>query len=246
MRFLRPRSVIVFVCVLVACLASCGSQNGRGPTSAEAESESSSAERRRGGLPDVRSEVGALNEEKVDRVFEQTMGKLQRCLNEGAHRVEFIFGDVSFFVKIDAEGRLAHAHLEKSTIGDRETERCMLDVLKARSWPKPQGGDMGFARKSFGFDPPNDVRPPADLPEDYLDEVLSDSDFSGRVRACKNGSRGTFTATMYVDTDGSVLGVGVAPPDEDGESAVDCLVDAIKQATFPSPGSWPGKVSFAL
>ena len=57
---------------------------------------------------------------------------------------------------------------------------------------------------------------------------------------------GNFEATMYVSTDGSVLAVGVTPPDEGGEDAVDCLVSTLKQATFPSPGSWPAKVTFAL
>jgi hypothetical protein len=42
------------------------------------------------------------------------------------------------------------------------------------------------------------------------------------------------------------LSVGVTPPDDQGESAVDCLVEVLKHAKFPSPGSWPAKVSFSL
>jgi hypothetical protein len=38
----------------------------------------------------------------------------------------------------------------------------------------------------------------------------------------------------------------MAPPDEQGEDAVDCIVDVLKQAKFPSPGSWPAKVTFTL
>ena len=35
-------------------------------------------------------------------------------------------------------------------------------LVERRVMPKPVGGDVGLARKSFDFDPPNDVRPPAD------------------------------------------------------------------------------------
>jgi hypothetical protein len=51
---------------------------------------------------------------------------------------------------------------------------------------------------------------------------------------------------MYVATDGSVLAASVTPPSEEGEEAVDCLVSTLKDASFPSPGSWPAKITFAL
>jgi hypothetical protein len=43
-----------------------------------------------------------------------------------------------------------------------------------------------------------------------------------------------------------VLSASVTPPNEDGEDAVDCLVSTLKGASFPSPGSWPAKITFAL
>ena len=62
----------------------------------------------------------------------------------------------------------------------------------------------------------------------------------------KPAASGNFEATVYVATDGSVLAAGVTPPDEAGESDVDCLVSTLKAATLPSPGSWPAKVTFSL
>jgi hypothetical protein len=190
------------------------------------------------------SEIGALDEAKVDSAFQSAVSGLQRCLNKGASRVEFLGGRIAFYIKVDAEGRLAHAHLEESTIGDRLTEKCMLDVLGRKSWPSPVGGDMGYARKSFDFDPPNDVRPPTSWSSDNVGEALST--LSSKIDDCKAGTGGRFLATMYVGTEGEPIAVGIAPPDERGEAAVDCLVDTLKSATYPSPGSWPAKVSFTL
>jgi hypothetical protein len=61
---------------------------------------------------------------------------------------------------------------------------------------------------------------------------------SSKLDSCKS-HKGSYEATMYVATDGSVLSASVTPPDEDGETSVDCLVSTLKSASFPSPGSWP-------
>lgn len=191
----------------------------------------------------VSSEIGGLDEEKVDAAFQSSLSGLQRCLQQGSTRVEFLGGSVSFFVQIDMAGKVDTAYLEKSTLGDRDTEKCMLDALRSKKWPKPVGGEHGLARKSFDFDPPNDVRAPADYDESHLNKGLDK--ISSKLASCKTG-KGSYEATMYVATDGSVLSAGVTPPDGDGEGSVDCLVSTLKSASFPSPGSWPAKVTFTL
>ncbi len=189
------------------------------------------------------SEIGGLNEAKVNAAFESSLSGLERCLRQGASRVEFLGGSVSFFVKIDLEGKVDGAYVEKSTLGDRDTEKCMLGTLRSKHWPKPVGGEHGLARKSFDFDPPNDVRAPADYDPDHLGKGLDK--ISGKLASCKS-TKGSYEATIYVAIDGSVLSASVTPPNEAGEESVDCLVLTLKSASFPSPGSWPAKVTFAL
>lgn len=191
----------------------------------------------------VSAEIGGLNEEKVNAAFESSLKGLERCMNDGSSRVEFLGGSVSFFIKIDLTGKVDGAYVEKSTLGDRDTEKCMLDALRARKWPKPVGGEHGLARKSFDFDPPNDVRAPSNYDEGHLNKGLDK--IAGKLASCK-GRKGSYEATMYVATDGSVLAASVTPPDETGEDSVDCLVTTLKNASFPSPGSWPAKVTFTL
>ena len=227
---------------LLALLAGCG---GSSPKAKNAETEPDTEERQRvGRVPETSAEIGALDEGKVENAFSGSIKALQACLNSGAKRVEFIGGSVGFFVKVDASGHLSHAHVEQSSIGDRETEKCMLDALKSRSWPAPVGGEVGLARKSFDFDPPNDVREPVEWSADRVSDGLSDK--SSEIQKCKKDAPGTYAATMYVNTNGTVLSAGIAPPDERGEDAVDCLVSVLTHTKFPSPGSWPAKVSFSL
>ncbi|HEX6767310.1 MAG TPA: AgmX/PglI C-terminal domain-containing protein [Polyangiaceae bacterium] len=190
------------------------------------------------------SEIGGMNEEAVESTFSSSLSGLERCLSRGAEKVEFLGGSVSFFLKINTSGKIERAYVEHSTLGDRATEKCMLDSLRKKSWPKPVGGDHGLARKSFDFDPPNDVRPPTEWSDSDAQPGLSK--IGGDVQKCKEGHGGRFEATLYVGTGGEVLAAGVAPPDEAGEDAVDCLVEALEAAKFPSPGSWPAKVTLTL
>lgn len=190
------------------------------------------------------AEIGALDEAKVTQTFRSAQGALQKCLASGASRNELEGGDIAFFVKIDSSGKAVHVHAEKSTLGDRETEKCMFSALKGRSWPAPQGGDVGLARNSYGFDMPNDSRPPTEWSPDRVEETVSG--LSSDVQSCKKGVKGDVTVTAYIDTEGAATSVGIAASDESGEKAADCLVDLLKGAKYPSPGSWPAKVTFTL
>ncbi|MFC1641394.1 AgmX/PglI C-terminal domain-containing protein [Myxococcota bacterium] len=189
-------------------------------------------------------ELGGLNEEQVTRAFERCMRGLQQCINDGAERVEYIGGDVGFALEVDRSGSLTNAYLEHSTLGDRDTERCMLNVLKQERWPKPIGGDKGLARKSFSFEPPKDVRPPVDWPSDHIERSLAK--LSGDLAECTSADLGSFTATLYVDTSGKAISAGIAPPSAQAEQAADCLLGVLMAARYPSPGSWAAKVSFQL
>jgi hypothetical protein len=120
----------------------------------------------------------------------------------------------------------------------------MLSAVRSRSWPKPVGGTYGLARKSFDFDAPNDVRPPVEWDGEQVKGALKK--LSDKLDECRDGASGTFEATAYVSTEGRVLAAGMAPPNAAAERAVDCLVSAIREGSFPSPGSWPAKVSFQL
>jgi hypothetical protein len=239
LRSSKVASLYLIVTLAVAC--------GGGDPPPKTAHDASETEGARAGSESgmsTNAEIGALDEAAVDRTFGKSLNGLQRCLHAGARRVEFIGGGVSFYIEVDTTGALQEARLEDSSLGDRETESCMLNALRARTWPKPVGGDKGYARKSFDFDPPNDVRPPTVWDSQRVSETLDK--LGPEIDDCKHGSRGRFKVTMYVATDGTPLSVGITPPDQAGEAALDCLAEKLKGASFPSPGSWPAKVSFQL
>jgi hypothetical protein len=91
---------------------------------------------------------------------------------------------------------------------------------------------------------PNDSRPPTAWDPDRVSETVSG--MSSRIASCKRQAHGDVTATVYVDPDGAATSVGIAATDDSIEDAADCLVSALKDGKYPSPGSWPAKVTFPL
>jgi hypothetical protein len=190
----------------------------------------------------ISGQLGSLDQGKVDETFNRLMPKFGECLSQASSRVEFIGGHVKFFVRIALDGTAKWAYLSESTIGDRDAERCMLNVAKGTRWPMPAEGE-GQAQKAFDFDPSPDVRDAVPWGADRVAKSLASA--RGKLGHCTESAPGRYKATVYVQTNGTALAAGIAPPDERGESgAADCVVDVIRSMKFPSPGSWPAKVMF--
>ena len=202
----------------------------------------------------VTAQVGGLPPEGVANTFNQASEKLARCFKKGLKRVEFMGGAVKFFVKVDTNGKFMHAHLERSDLGDRKTEQCLLDVLIKYKWPTPVGGTVGVATFSMSFEPSPDAAVPADWSIDKVSDVIAAHE--EQIDDCKSGIPGDFNATVYVrrgdpgDDDeepkGVALAASVTPPDEAGEMVVDCLVTMLMKAAYPDPGAGPAKAAFKL
>jgi hypothetical protein len=152
-------------------------------------------------------------------------------------------GAAKFFLRIGEDGTARYVYLEDSELGDRETEKCILDAARAASWPKPDGGE---AEARYNMELPlQSTRPPNDWAQEKVASALAKH--GSAIDKCKAGTPGTFRATMYVGTGGKVLAAGVAATTRDGADKADCLAEAlVKLKGLPSPGSWPAKVSFGL
>jgi hypothetical protein len=189
------------------------------------------------------SELGDVDPEEVTRAFKKLSESFIDCQKRGLDRVEVLAGGVRFFVRIGADGSAKWTYLEESDIGDRDTEKCLLDVVTNAHWPKPNGGDAE-ARYTMEL-PLQATRPPNDWASDKVAAALGRH--GDAIDRCKGGVSARFHATMYVGTGGRVLAAGVATSTKDGEEKVDCLTEAlVKMKGLPSPGSWPAKVSFGL
>jgi hypothetical protein len=189
------------------------------------------------------SELGGVDPAAVKRAFGVLDDKFIDCQKRALERVEVLAGSVKFFLRIGPDGTAKWGYLEESDLGDRDTEKCLVEVIMSARWPKPDAGDAE-ARYSMEL-PLQATRPPNNWSPEKVAGALGKN--GEVIDKCKSGASGRFHATMYVGTGGKVMAAGVSISSKDGEETADCLAKAlIKMKGLPSPGSWPAKVSFGL
>jgi hypothetical protein len=229
---------------LACALAACGGSQPPPAEEPQAAEPEEGGPRKQRAVPGIESEIGSMDETKVKQTFEHASGQLSACFNKGTQRLAYLAGDVHLVVRVAKDGSARWAYVKDSNLGDRETEACMLDVLKSASWPKPEGGE-GLAENSFSFEPGGDERPPVDWSQQQLGAPFRGAKAALDKCRKKSGTK-ALKVTMYVETDGKPSAVGVSSADERGEAAASCVVDALRAIKFPSPGSYAAKVSIAV
>jgi hypothetical protein len=208
----------------------------------QAGTSSESGSRPAGSSLQYESEIGALDERKVQDAFQRVSPKLSACFAQGSQRVAYLSGTVSFQVRVAEDGSARWAYLKDSTLGDHQTEQCMLSALKSTTWPKPVGGEGLASNENISFEPGGDERPPIEWsPEQLGDAYKKVRPALDRCR--QSAGTGPVRATLYVETDGKAKAIGASTSDEKGDPAVQCIVDALKDVKFPSPGSYASKVT---
>lgn len=188
------------------------------------------------------SEIGGLSQYDVERQFRKLQPRVVDCVRNASSRLEVIGGSASVRLRVDRGGNVRWAYLSDTDLGDREAERCVLDLVKSREWPRPKGGE-GLAEMSFEVEP---IQPPADLPEAGSEQLAKRA--GKATQKCRRGIPGDFVATAYVGPDGRVMAAGVAPPDEHGEKASDCISEALRELRVRRRAGEraASKVSFSL
>ena len=264
---MRTASVIVAYAVLASA---CGSPPP--PKEPDAPTPETTTRRPSGPTPQVSQELGSIDQGKVEQTFHSLLnGKLETCHKQGRDRIEFLTGDVKVFLRIDASGHVRYGYFEETTLGDRETEKCILGVLKEAAWPKPDGGEAEV-RSGFGWGSGGE-REPTTWKSDQVQQALLDARAS--IDKCKAGVTGNFSVTAYVEVNeedtsapapspaakpkpkpkgkkgGKELGghfkaIGVSAKSKEGGEKIDCIIDALKGLELPNPGSYAAKVSFTL
>jgi len=194
---MKPFAIATITTIVLAFVA-CGSKP---PPAVEEPVKEQTRPRSTGPTPQVSQELGSIDQRKVEQTFAGLVaGPLETCHKQGRDRIEFLTGDVKVFLRIDAAGKMKYGFLEDSTLGDRDTEKCILGILGSASWPKPEGGEAEV-RSGFGWGPGGEREPTA-WPESKVTAALTDAkDVRKQVDRCKAGLKADFSVTAYVEMD---------------------------------------------
>ena len=231
--------------VLFLLVAACGGAGTDVPpaenNAAQPESTDSRAERNSpedDGL-EVEGLTGTLSPDEIHSALNPRLPEFARCFSRRYRQLELVAGHFEFAFGVNPRGRVATVVPASSSVGDRPTERCLLEVAADTRFPEPHGGAAEFSW-SVSFDPPEDVRPATVWPPSHVSEAVDEQ--SDSLREC---SRRGFDVTMYVAPGGAVMAAG-ATGDDPSEETLDCVASAVSEWQMPDPGSYPAKVSFRV
>lgn len=183
--------------------------------------------------------LGTIRPDQVENALNPRMPRFVRCFSQRMADVEYLGGEIRMSFRVHVDGSVAWVFAEQSDIGDRDTERCVLDVARGTRFPRPSGGEAEF-HWGFGMDPPEDVRPPLNWDQSSLGNAADD--VAGLRRSCR--TRGTYHITAYVAPEGEVVAAGGTTPDADSDDTLDCILEGVRGITMPDPGSYPAKITF--
>lgn len=183
--------------------------------------------------------MGTIDADEVRMTIEPKLTRFMRCFSQRWDEIEILGGHIHMSFRVDIEGNVLWVFPTESSIGDRETERCLLDTAKAIHFPRPRGGEAEFGYP-LDLDTPEDVRPPVAWAESSVVDVVERNRDS--VSECGTG----FTVTAYVGPGGEVMAAGASTGELDNAENLDCVTDAVSQWEMPDPGSYPAKVSFSI
>lgn len=184
--------------------------------------------------------MGTISAMAVQRALEPKIGRFFSCFSQRSRDVEVLGGRIVLAFRIRTDGSVLWVYPRESNIGDRETERCMLEVAANTQFSRPQGGEAEFAYP-LELDTAEDVRPPT-----FWDSsrVMSNVErVRGEIVDCGSGP---FHVTVYVAPGGRVIAAGASTSEQTQSEALDCVADAVRGWAMPDPGSYPAKVSFDL
>ena len=180
--------------------------------------------------------MGTISTNAVERGIEPRMGRFLRCFSERYHAVEVLGGHIEMGFRIKTDGTVRWVYPRASTIGDRATERCLLEQAAGIRFSRPHGGEAEFFYP-LELDPPEDVRPPLNWDSTRVEEAVGDLSSCGR---------GPYSVTVYIAPGGTVMAVGASSEEQGRADDLDCVANEVSQWEMPDPGSYPAKVTFAI
>ena len=190
--------------------------------------------------------MGTVSPEDVQLALEPKMGRFAQCFATRYGDLELLGGHFQMSFRVGRDGSVEWVFPRRSTVGDRATERCLLDVARATRFRSPRGGDAAEFNWSLDFDPPEDVRPPFNWNADNAGDALAELGPDVMSECRPGGLRARYLVTAYVAPGGNVMSAGAAADAPEAAESLDCVSDAVTAWELPDPGSYPAKITFVL
>ena len=243
----NSRTITGLVFLLSLLALGCGGSSEPAETTTRTDESTSGGEEQAAHHESVQMEglMGTISADMVERGIEPRMGRFLRCFQERYSSLEVLGGRFEMAFRIHTDGTVRWVYPSDSTIGDRETERCLLHVAAGIHFHRPRGGEAEFSYP-LSLDTAEDVRPPLNWDEARVMDALSEGGPALLASCRPAGSRAHYSVTAYIMPGGRVQAAGAATDDAEAADSLDCVAQAVQGWSMADPGSYPAKVHFEV
>lgn len=191
----------------------------------------------------IKGITGSLNRGEVHRTIEDYNESLLQCVYRRPRRLRWVGGRIDFHFEIGPDGRVLNIYPTGSTVGNRDLELCLTEVVARIHFRAPDG------RAKTEFDWGMNVEPylgrdPDPLDSDKLDKVLGE--YAGETfETCEVSKRTRFEVTAYIGSGKNMLTAGMTSSEPAAMEKADCVLQEIKSWKMPRLNKL-SKVTFEL
>ena len=190
----------------------------------------------------VEGTLGRLSQAAVTRGLRAGDAAILECYSSRLAAVSVLSGRMDLTFRIARDGSVKTLTMNSSSLGDRVVEQCILSASRALTFERPAGGEAEFTYPVV-LDLPEGTRPALTWDSSRIASV---SGLLQRALHRCEVPRTRFDVTAYIDSSGAAIASSIAPAEPVDEAKVECLASALARVSFPSPGSYFAKITFAL
>jgi hypothetical protein len=191
----------------------------------------------------VRGIEGTMSSYDVRDAMERRNDEFAACHEPRASVVPVLSGSIEFGIQVFPDGRVGRVIVRASDLGDRVLERCFVEVITSKPFPRPNGGEANVTYTML-LEPAGSSDAEAWEPS-RLERLLAKREPTLR-ETCGIEGAASVTVTAYVNGNGRVIAAGVAGADGMTNEQFDCIADDLRSWPMPKARKRWAKVSFAL
>lgn len=193
----------------------------------------------------VRGIEGTLANFDVRAKIEERSRDFAKCHESRARMMPMLAGKIEFGIHVMKSGDVSDVDLRASDVGDRELERCFVDIVRAIHFPPPHGGEANVSYTML-LGSSGGGREPEQWNPGRVQHVAAKHSQDVREE-CSLSHTETFTVTAYVNASGRVVAAGVAGSAMAAKERFDCIAEQLSHWPMPKPTKKRfAKVTFPL
>jgi hypothetical protein len=193
----------------------------------------------------VRGIEGTLHNFDVKVTIEGHNKEFAKCQEARMGQVPMLAGTIEFGIHVKHSGDVSDVDLRTSDVGDRELERCFIDVIRGLHFPRPNGGDANVTYTML-LGPAGKGREPEQWNAGRVQHLVAKHG-ADVLQECSLPNGEAYTITAYINASGKVISAGVAGRAMSEAERFDCIAEQLSRWSMPKPTKKRiAKVTFPL